>query len=62
MEKQTEIEILELVMKELQLIADIHLTNNQSLNENLISEYDLSLMAVGRCQGSIQALTNKLKE
>jgi hypothetical protein len=62
MEKQTEIEILESVMKELQLIADIHLTNNQTLNENLISEYDLSLMAVGRCQGSIQALINKLKE
>lgn len=59
---QTQIEILESVLKELQLIADIHTTNNHALSENLISEYDLSLMAVNRCQGSIQNMINKLKE
>lgn len=55
-------ETLQSLQSKLQFIADIHTTNNHKLDENLISEYDLSLDAVNFCQLAVNKLIEKMKE
>lgn len=61
MEEIIKLKALLEVLDKLQLAANILIQNNHKLDENLTSEYDLALEAIGFTQGYLTVLASKVK-